>query len=198
MRKFAILGWLLLPIAAFAYHYGPGQSQLQMDDAAQAVARAREEVDAENWSGAVAAYQSALSCIPVEQHLVSQQVRLELAKARMLNHQLPTAHTELEALLDDVMDPENGTPAQLLHDTRSALANSQYYMTWLMRLEGAPQEEWEKSIDASRQHYKWLADQARKSKDNALLNSAQHDMESAIRLARMDLGELQGLPIPSQ
>ena len=34
--------------------------------------------------------------------------------------------------------------------------------------------------------------------DEALLRRGQEDLESAIRLARMNLSELQGLPLPSQ
>ena len=34
--------------------------------------------------------------------------------------------------------------------------------------------------------------------DEAAAQEYQEDLESAIRLARMDLAELQGLPLPSQ
>ncbi len=198
MRRIALLGWLLLPIAAVAYHYGPGQKHLQNDDAARVLASARDAVGKKDWAKAVSDYELALEQIPIEQHLEIQQTRLELAKAKMENHQLPQANSELETLLEELMDPENATPTELLDETRSALANSQYYMTWLMRLEGAPRKDWEKKIEASRQNYRWLVETARGSENEALLASAQHDMEAAIRLARMDLGELQGLPIPSQ
>ena len=48
----------------------------------------------------------------------------------------------------------------LLADARGALANAQYYTTWLMRLEGLPREEWQPEIEASRQNYKLLAERA--------------------------------------
>ena len=85
--------------------------------------------------------------------------------------------------------------AKLLTEARSTLANSQYYMTWLMRLEGYGQEVWEPEIEAARQTYKLLAEQAADPKER---QRHQEDLEAAVRLARMDLGELQGLPLPSQ
>ena len=83
-------------------------------------------------------------------------------------------------------------------DARGALANAQYYTTWLMRLEGLSREEWEPEIEASRQNYKLLAEHAEEAGDEAAAEQARSDLESSIRLARMDLDELQGLPLPSQ
>ncbi|MEL6897408.1 MAG: hypothetical protein AAFP90_14995, partial [Planctomycetota bacterium] len=90
--------------------------------------------------------------------------------------------------------PEAQRDAGLICQTRNALASSQYYMTWLMRLEGAPREAWETEIDACRQNYKWLATQ----KDGVDTQRHRQDLEAAIRLARMDLSELQALKIPKQ
>jgi hypothetical protein len=115
----------------------------------------------------------------------------------MENKQLPTAREELSSLVDEVAADPNCDP-QFVADARSTLANSQYYMTWLMRLEGQPREKWEPEIDAAQQTYRLLAEQANESTDQSALKIRQEDLESAIRLARMDLGELQGLPLPSQ
>jgi hypothetical protein len=78
------------------------------------------------------------------------------------------------------------------------MANSQYYITWLMRLEGHTQEVWEPEIETARQTYKLLAEQAQAKGDTTAVKKHTEDLEAAIRLARMDLGELQGLPLPSQ
>jgi len=85
-----------------------------------------------------------------------------------------------------------------LADAQRTFAGSQYYMTWLKRLEGAPREEWEPQIDSARQIYKLLASAAEAGHDETSIEEAREDLESAIRLARMDLSELQGLPLPSQ
>ena len=87
---------------------------------------------------------------------------------------------------------------KLLADARSTLANSQYYMTWLMRLEGLGRDAWEPEVEAARQTYKLLAEQAEKRGDAAAAKKYREDLESSIRLARMDLSDLQGLPLPSQ
>ena len=71
-------------------------------------------------------------------------------------------------------------------------------LTWLMRLEGLGREAWEPEIEAARQNFKLLAEQAEKSGDRVAAQMRKEDLESAIRLARMDLSELQGLPLPSQ
>jgi hypothetical protein len=78
------------------------------------------------------------------------------------------------------------------------MANAQYYMTWLMRLEGLGRDAWEPEIESARQTYKLLAEQAEQRGDTPAAKTHQEDLESAIRLARLDLSELQGLPLPSQ
>ena len=110
---------------------------------------------------------------------------------------LPEARRDLEVLVDELASDSAVDPA-LLTDARSTLASAQYYNTWLQRLEGTPREEWEREIEASRQNYKLVAEEQAARGNPALAMSAREDLEASIRLARMDLGELQGLPLPSQ
>ncbi|MDG1890323.1 MAG: hypothetical protein P8L18_03340 [Verrucomicrobiota bacterium] len=70
--------------------------------------------------------------------------------------------------------------------------------TWLMRLEGLPEDKWKPEIEPSRQPYRLLAEKDLREGVGAGFKMHQEDLESAIRLERMDLGELQGLPQPSQ
>jgi hypothetical protein len=67
-----------------------------------------------------------------------------------------------------------------------------------MRLEGYQREDWEPEIEAARQNFSLLAEQAEAGGDAAGARRHEEDLESAVRLARMDLAELQGLPLPSQ
>ena len=83
-------------------------------------------------------------------------------------------------------------------EAREALANAQYYMTWLMRLEGLSNDEWEPEIESARQSYKLLAEQDDARGDQAAAQRHREDLESVIRLARLDLSELQGLDLPKQ
>ena len=71
-------------------------------------------------------------------------------------------------------------------------------MTWLMRLEGQPRDTWEPEVESARQTYRLLAEQSQKRGDAAAFEKNREDLESAIRLARLDLSALQGLPLPNQ
>ena len=71
-------------------------------------------------------------------------------------------------------------------------------MTWLMRLEGLGQDEWEPEVESARQTFKMLAEAAEKRGDAAAAAKFREDLESSVRLARMDLSELQGLNLPKQ
>jgi hypothetical protein len=53
-------------------------------------------------------------------------------------------------------------------------------------------------IESSRQIYRQLAEAADAKGEAKLSDQFTKDLESSIRLARMDLGDLQGLPLPSQ
>lgn len=196
MRYLLLGAWLLVPIGAWAYHEGPGQDLLDLDQVDGHLSRAHKSAKAEDWTLAVNEYEAALKAMPKDAQALSQRTRLELNKARMLAKQLPTAHVELSSLVTELSEP--GGDPQLLAEARSALANSQYYMTWLMRLEGKPREEWEPEVEAARQTYRLLAEQAEQQGDATGAEKHKEDLESAVRLARLDIKDLQGLPLPSQ
>ena len=208
MRVLVLLVWLTLPLLAAAYHYGPGQRDLRLDDVDHHLATAQTCAGQQEWESAVAAYDAALQLLPADLSLQTGQVRLERAKAQMLAKQLPVAHRDLKALVDELHRAaqaggaapvdEKQADEKLLQDARAALAHSQYYMTWLMRLEGQARETWEPEIENARQTLRLLQGQAEQNGDQAAAKSFREDLESTIRLARMDLSDLQGLPLPSQ
>ena len=197
MRKIFIVFWLLLPVVVMAYHYGPGQERMIVDDAAAELALGQQFASEQQWEQAVEKYDRVLQLLPKGKIAEMRQVRLEKAKAQMFVHQLPTAHQDLNVLVDEMVADKAADPG-VLRDARSALANSQYYLTWLMRLEGVPKETWGPEIEAARQTYRLLAENANESGDAAFGKKVTEDLEATIRLARMDLSELQGLPLPSQ
>ncbi|MEX0702071.1 MAG: hypothetical protein WD069_08240 [Planctomycetales bacterium] len=197
MRIAILLGWLLVPVLAGAYHYGPGQQRLLEDDVAAILREADALAAAEDWPAAVERYEAALKLVPAERIGEARAIRLEHAKARMHAGQMPEAYADLQDLVDEAARDESADPA-LLAEAQATLANCRYYLTWLMRLEGRPREEWEPEIEGARQTYRLLAEQAADAGDAAVSRARQEDLESAVRLARLDLSELQALPLPSQ
>jgi hypothetical protein len=195
MRVLAVIGWSLVALLGVAYHYGPGQERLRIDDAANFVRQGDRYAANKQWDSAAASYDEALKLLPEDRQPEARRLRLERNKAQMLAKKLPEANLDLEALVEELKD---GSDPQLLAQARAALANSQYYLTWLMRLEGLSRDEWEPVIEASRQHFRLLAEQSQSAGDADTARQHGEDLEATIRLARLDLSELQGLSLPSQ
>lgn len=183
--------WLLLPLGFAAYHFGPGQEKVKLDQTEALLADARTAIVNEDWAEAIESYEKALAKLPKEKKETALRIELEIAKAKMQNEGLTEAREDLIGLVDRVTDDQS-LPADLREDALSTLANARYYMTYLMKLEGLPAAEWEPEIEAARQEYKLLA-QTGSNKEKHLA-----DLESAIRLARAEPTELYGLPIPNQ
>lgn len=198
MRNVLLVAWLALPIGAWAYHEGPGQDRLALDTTDAVLVAAHEAAARGDFATAVRKYEEALGTLPKNPDAVdgrvTQRLQLELSKARMQSRGLPEAREELEALVEQMNGATDSDPA-LLRDARRALAQAQFYTTWLMRLEGLDREAWEPEIEAARQNWRLLAEQAGEAGE-----AAQHraDLEAAIRLARLELEDLQGLPLPSE
>ena len=197
MRILLLLGWCMLPIGFYLYHEGPGQQHLQVDQVGRLVRKAADFAKRKQWREAEKLYSEALALLP-DGHVAEQRrIRLERAKAQMFIKQLPIAHQELKGLVDELNADPQADP-RLLSETREALANSQYYITWLMRLEGQPKAVWQPEIESARQTYRLLADMSTAAGDSKTAKRNREDLEATIRLARMDLSDLQGLPLPSQ
>jgi hypothetical protein len=197
MRTLVLLGWLMVPVVFGAYHYGPGQEKMRLDEVSRVLAEADRLAAAEEWQGSSAKYEQALAMLPEGRVADSRLIRLKRAKIQMFANQLPEASVALQELVDQLQDDPSADP-NLRDQARESLANSQYYMTWLKRLEGLGPDEWEPDIESARQTYRLLAEQddARGDRDSA--KKHREDLESVIRLARMDLRDLQGLEIPKQ
>lgn len=197
MRGAFLCLWLLVPAIVAAYHFGPGQDRLRLDDASSYLERADAQVKAQQYDQACESYDAALLAIPAANVTEIRQVRLERAKTQMLASRLPEAFDELFTLNEE-LTADNAAPAELVAETRNTMAGAQYYMTWLMRLEGRPRDDWEPVIEGARQHYRLLAEDAEAHSDAKAAQQHRQDLEAAIRLARLDLADLQALPIPSQ
>jgi hypothetical protein len=168
-----------------------------LDETASLLSQARAHVLADEHAEATALFDEALAKLPSERESEGHRIRVERAKSQLLAGQLPAAYDDL-AVLVSMLQEDSGTDPALLADARETQANAKYYLTWLMRLEGEPRSEWEPEIEASRQTYRLLAEQAADLSDDAAAKRHQENLEAAIRLARMDLSELQAIPLPCQ
>ncbi len=187
MKILLLLTWLAAPIGWLGWHYGPGQEALKLDASDRAVKQALAATDVKEQLNA---WDAAIGALPKSATAQAQRLRLARCETLAENRQLPQARKELEALYSEMKDDSTAEAAELGR-VQEQLASAKYYMTWLMRLEGLPQAEWEPEIESSRQHFRLLAEKGSGDKDRY-----QEKLESAIRLARMDLTELQGLPLP--
>ncbi|MEL6427760.1 MAG: hypothetical protein AAFZ87_04235 [Planctomycetota bacterium] len=201
MRKLFIVGWLMLPLGAWAYHEGPGQERMQLESVDAKLAEAKEAAADEDWKRAATLYDEALAEMPeLETPLrraAARRIRLSSAKAKLQGSKLVEARRELSELVSDLGADEEAEVA-LLDEAREAYANAQYYWTWLMRVEGYTREDWEPEIEVARQNYRLLAERARERDDAQRAEAYLESLESTIQLARLDLDELQGLPLPNQ
>ncbi len=197
MKLLFITLWLAVPLAMAAYHFGPGQDLLKNDAAARHLAAAARAVEADDPEAAIEAYDAALTALPTEAVAQARKIRLTRAKVRMPNGQLPEAHDDLDALLTELNADTEADP-EVARETRAALASAKYYLAWLMRLEGGSEEEWRPELEASRQHFRHLVEEAQAAGQTTLVTTHRESLESAIRLGRMDLTDLQGLPLPKQ
>lgn len=184
--------WLLVPVVLLAYHYGPGQARLAQDRAAKKIAEAKAFEAKEDWAAAYAAWTDALAATPASKTTERFELRLAQARTRMWTGDLPEAITDLENLLTEV---QRGGDKSLQNEVRATLAGGQYYEGWLMRLEGAPAEEWLQPVEGARQNFRLLAEN---TADTKLAADFKKNLEATIRLERMDLSELQGQPLPKK
>lgn len=192
-KKLLLCCWLLAPVALLAFHYGPGQALLARDGAARKLALAQQLEAREDWGSATAAYADALAILPASEPALRWQTRLAHSKARMQAGELVEAIVEMDGLLTEM--EKGGAPAAKLDEVRSHLGTAEYYAAWLMRLEGAAPAEWGVEADNARQHFRLLAESTLAT-NPAAAKAHQENLEATIRLTRMDLSELEGLPLP--
>jgi len=194
MRKLFAVAWLIFPVGVLAYHFGPGQTGVAHDAVAAHLSIARAAEAREDWQAAMKSYADALAATPENEPNSRLKIRLAHAKARMMLGDLPEAMEDLETVLKDALD--GGAPRELVREIRGNVASMHYYAGWLMRLEGAGAEEWTLETEQARQHYRLLAEDAQVHGEPS--DAHQKNLEATIRLARMDLSELKGLPLPKE
>jgi hypothetical protein len=198
MRNILLATWLVLPIGAWAYHEGPGQDRTALDRTDTLLVAAHNAATGYDWGEAVRWYEEALKTLPKDADAIDkrvvQRLQIELNKARMQAKGLSEARADLDSLVEQ-MEGDATTDPKLLAEARQSLARAQFFTTWLMRLEGLDREAWEPEIEAARQNWRLLAEQAGSEAEKA---THRADLEASIRLARIEIEDLQGLPLPGE
>ena len=189
-RKVAVYVLLAAGLLVGACLAGPWAWMFDEDRAAAARADAHAALAADDPVRAQAAIAEALAALQAargeEASLAGDPAALDLgrlqARAALASGDLVGGAAALGELLR-----LHGEDRALRHEAASAL----FELAWGLRLEGAARDEWLPVAEEARQHFRLLAETAPAGDDSAARN-----LESTLRLQRMDLSELQGLPLP--
>jgi hypothetical protein len=187
-RRHLLAGLVVLAVAGSVILFGPLAWLLDEDRAATARAAAAEAIAAGDAAGAMEALSAAEAALQAAHGedaagpAASELARLR-ARSAIAAGDLVGGAAALGALLRE----EGATPG-LRHEAAASLFN----LAWGMRLEGAARDEWMPLAEEARQHFRLLAETA----GGELAAAAARNLEATLRLQRMDLSELQGLPLP--
>ncbi len=194
MKTLLAIFWTLLPVAAVAWHYGPGRAQLARDRAGEQIRSARTAAGEDDRDRAALLYAAAANALPEQDR--ADRNRLELAQAcnRIRAGQMVEGQEQLEELLAELEEGGQSDP-DLAASVRHELATASYYAAWLMRLEGATAEEWKPETERARQQFRLLAERSQQAGDGSE-ESFKENLEATIRLERMDLSVLKARPLP--
>jgi hypothetical protein len=160
MRKFFTLLWLLFPVAVLYYHFNEGQNQIAREKARVHVAgiRALERAGEPDWEQIVEEYDKLMAELPAdEQPLVRHQIRLAKAKARLEMLDVVGSIEDLTALLQESAQV-HGDDAKITRAVREMLGKAHYYATYLLKTNGAAEEEWRPYAERTRQIFRFLAE----------------------------------------
>ena len=160
MRKFFTLLWLLFPVAVLYYHFNQGQVQVAREKAHDHVAKIRELEQSKepDWELIVEEYDKVTAELPAEERpLVRHQIRLAKAKARLEMLDVAGAITDLTELLQESAQT-HGDDAKTTRAIREMLGKAHYYATYLLKTNGAAEEEWRPFAERTRQIFRYLAE----------------------------------------
>ncbi len=160
MRKFFTLLWLLCPVAAVYYHFNEGQEQLVRIEARKHVndIRALERAEKPDWPTIIEEYDKLTAELPRdEKPLVLHQIRLAKSKAKLEMLDVAGAIEDLNQLLQETAQA-HGENAKVTRATREMLGKANYYATYLLKTNGAAEEEWRPYAERTRQLFRFLAE----------------------------------------
>jgi hypothetical protein len=160
MRKFFTLLWLLFPVAVLYYHFNEGQNQITREKARRHVEAIRELEKAKepDWEKIIEEYDKlAAELPPMEGPLVRHQISLAKAKARLEMLDVVGSIDDLNTLLQECAQA-HGDDAKITRAVRELLGKANYYATYLLKTNGAAEDEWRPYAERTRQIFRYLAE----------------------------------------
>src|SRR4051812_34898474 len=160
MRKLFTLLWLLFPVVLVYYHFNEGQKQMAREKARLHVEkiRALEKAPEPDWEAISEQYDQLTGELPKDEvPLVRHQIRLAKARARLEMLDVAGAITDLTELLRECAQV-HGEEAKITRSTRELLGKAHYYATYLLKQNGAAEEEWRPYAERTRQLFRFLAE----------------------------------------
>lgn len=160
MRKFLTLLWLLCPVAALYYHFNEGQNELARIQARKHVEQIREleRMKEPDWAVIIEEYDKLSAELPkTETPLVHHQIRLAKSKAQLEMLDVAGSIEELTNLLREAAQT-HGEDAKITRAVREMLGKAHYYATYLLKTNGAAEEEWRPFAERTRQIFRFLAE----------------------------------------
>ena len=119
MRRIVLVGWLVLPVGAWAYHEGPGQDRVALEATEAVLASAHQAASEGDWKLAIREYEAALESLPKDPEAfdvrVAQRLQIELNKARMQSEGLIEARDELATLVEQMQAVDTDDVLPMAH-----------------------------------------------------------------------------------
>lgn len=195
MNRFFKTAWILLPLAVFAWHLGPGQRLVQQNQTREHLVAATQASANGQWLDASQQFDEATLAWPDEDD-ARTAMRIRQANARVMAGEVVEGQEQLEEILTGLqsIDAPTADQQKLAKHARADLGQASYYAGWLMRLEGATSEEWLPEVERARQLYRLLAENEADANSGDM--TFHENLEAAIRLERMDLSVLKGKRLP--
>lgn len=160
MKKTLILLWMLFPVGVAAYHFNAGPKQMLRAQAYQRLLQIRQlEQQAEpDWQEILEQYDRLVEDLPVDENpRVFHEIRLAKCQARLEMLDLAGAIEELTHLLQEAA-AAYGENARLTRGVRETLGKAHYYATWVLKMNGAAEDEWRPFAERARQLFRYLAE----------------------------------------
>jgi hypothetical protein len=160
VKKMLILLWMLFPVGVAAYHFNEGQNQVIREQAYLRLLGIQdlERADEPDWQEIIRQYNELAGELPAgEEPRVLYEIRLAICRARLEMLDLEPAIQELSRLLQETA-VAYGENDRLTRGIREQLGKAHYYATWVLKSNGAPEDQWRPFAERARQLFRYLAE----------------------------------------